>query len=98
MIKVDESAIKRVNFKSPGWIWGMGSYGIRLIKIKVRVSGQHLRCGAPSWRCDAPQPSLGNSILKGARYATHQLAGATHLMPRLHKTLRLAYMSILYSF
>ena len=33
MIKVDESAIKRVNFKFPGRIWGMGSYGIRLIKV-----------------------------------------------------------------
>ena len=34
MIKADESAIKRVNFKSPGRIWGLGSNGIRLIKDK----------------------------------------------------------------
>ena len=37
MIKVEESEIKRVNFKSPGRIWGIGSYGIRLIKDKSWV-------------------------------------------------------------
>ena len=30
--------------------------------------------------------------------ATHHMRGATHLMPWLHKTFRLAYISILYSF
>ena len=45
-LKLMKVQLKGLILSPQVWIWGMGSYGIRLIKDKIRVSGRTGLCGA----------------------------------------------------